>query len=166
MPYKDRAKRLEYLKKWREKNPDHFKKWSADNQEHRVAYMREYCKEWRKRNPEYGNEYTLRRRSESIQYKLAGNLRSRLRQAIALDAKTGSAVSDLGCSIDELKIHLESQFTTGMSWDNYGSVWEIDHVIPLYTFDLTDRAQLLKACNHLNLRPLGVRENRGRCNGS
>jgi 5-methylcytosine-specific restriction endonuclease McrA len=41
-----------------------------------------------------------------------------------------------------------------MTWDNYGSYWVIDHVVPLSEFDLTKRAQILKACNYTNLQPL------------
>ena len=47
-------------------------------------------------------------------------LRGRLSSAIKNNQKAGSAVSDLGCTIDELKSQLESQFTEGMSWDNHG----------------------------------------------
>ena len=73
--------------------------------------------------------------------------------------KTGSAVSDLGCSISELKTHLESMWQDGMSWDNYGrkrsiKCWHIDHIIPLDFFDLTDPNQVKKACHYTNLQPL------------
>lgn len=37
----------------------------------------------------------------------------------------------LGCSYSELKTHLESLFKDGMSFFNYGTVWEIDHKIPI-----------------------------------
>lgn len=73
--------------------------------------------------------------------------------------KTGSAVRDLGCSIKELKQRLESQFQPGMTWDNYGVYWHIDHIVPLASFNLTNREELLKACHFSNLQPLTVREN-------
>ena len=41
-----------------------------------------------------------------------------------------------------------------MSWDNYPRLWEIDHIVPLSAFDLTDRKQFLEACNYTNLQPL------------
>ncbi len=89
---------------------------------------------------------------------LADNLRSRLRKAIKNNQKTGSAVKDLGCSIEELKKHLESKFTEGMSWDNYGE-WHIDHIKPLSSFNLENREELLKACNYNNLQPLWAKDN-------
>lgn len=80
--------------------------------------------------------------------------------AIRSNAKSGSAVRDLGCSIANLKLYLESKFTEGMSWDNYGrSGWHIDHIVPLSHYDLTDREQLLKACHFTNLQPLWAKDN-------
>ena len=37
----------------------------------------------------------------------------------------------LGCNISTLKAHIEIQFVEGMTWDNHGSKWHIDHKIPL-----------------------------------
>lgn len=51
-----------------------------------------------------------------------------------------------------------------MTWENYGSEWHIDHVIPLSHFDLTDRMEFLEACNWLNLRSLWTKENLSRGN--
>ena len=46
-----------------------------------------------------------------------------------------------------------------MTWGNYGTFWHIDHIKPLSSFDLTDRKQLLEACNYKNLQPLLVFDN-------
>jgi hypothetical protein len=54
-------------------------------------------------------------------------------------------------------IYLESLFSSGMSWENWGSgpdKWHIDHKRPLASFDLTDRDQVLIACHYTNLQPL------------
>jgi len=72
--------------------------------------------------------------------------------------KSGSAVVDLGCTIEELRIYLESKFQVGMTWDNYGE-WHIDHIIPLSKFNLEDREEFLKACNYENLQPLWAEAN-------
>jgi hypothetical protein len=85
-------------------------------------------------------------------------LRQRLCAAIRHKSKKGSAVRDLGCTIEELKQHLESQFGPGMSWENYGK-WHIDHIIPLSSFDLSKRDELLKACHYTNLQPLWAKDN-------
>ena len=102
------------------------------------------------------------RRIIDPQYKIAGNLRHRLNMALKGKAKKGSAVKDLGCSLQHLKLHLELFWDEGMSWDNYGygeDKWHIDHIKPISSFDLTDRSQLLKACNYKNLQPLWQKDN-------
>jgi hypothetical protein len=66
----------------------------------------------------------------------------------------------IGCDIYELKKHLESKFLKGMNWDNYGkNGWEIDHIIPCASFDLTNEIQQKQCFNYLNLQPLWVLDN-------
>ena len=106
------------------------------------------------------NKWQNKKRKEDIQFYLAKILRGRLYNALKSKnaRKAGSAVRDLGCTIPELKLHLESKFTNGMSWPNRGK-WHIDHIKPLSSFDLTDRQQLLEACNWKNLQPLWAIDN-------
>jgi hypothetical protein len=110
-------------------------------------------------NPEKLRQYEKKALETNVQHRLRRSLRNRFKQALRGNYKTGSSVADLGCSIEELKIWLENNFTTGMTWDNYGTFWHIDHVQPLALFDLTDRDQLLIAVNFKNLQPLEAREN-------
>lgn len=117
-----------------------------------------YLKDWRYSNKEVdrklNREYKSKRLAEDINFRLAHNLRSRLNKVI----KYGSAVKDLGCSIEELKKHIESQFSKGMSWDNYGE-WHLDHIKPLAKYNLKDRNEFLNACHYTNLQPLWASDN-------
>jgi hypothetical protein len=115
----------------------------------------------------YNRKYRTKREKVDIEYRLANSLRSRLTHAISNNQKSGSAVSDLGCSIAEFKTYLESLFLPGMSWDNYGE-WHIDHIIPLSKYSLSNREELLEACNYKNLQPLWAIDNlkKGNRNGS
>lgn len=99
-----------------------------------------------------------RQRQNNPNFKIASNLRSRLWAALKGNNKTGSAVRDLGCSIEHLRQWLEFQFQPGMTWDNYGK-WHIDHIKPLASFDLTNRNQLKAACHYTNLQPLWAVDN-------
>ena len=93
-------------------------------------------------------------------FKLKMRLRSRLKNAVIGDFKNGSAVQGLGCSIDEFKLYIQARFADGMTWDNWTTDgWHMDHIKPLASFDLTDRAQFLTACNFTNLQPLWALDN-------
>ena len=107
--------------------------------------------------------YTKQRRKDDVCFRLAGNLRSRLKSAIRYSLKAGSAVTELGCSVQHLKLHLELFWDSGMSWENYGNGegrWSIDHIRPLASFDLTDAAQCREANHFLNLQPMWQADNR------
>lgn len=104
--------------------------------------------------------YQKARRRTDVGFRLGLILRSRIGNALRGNKKPGSAVRDLGCSVEELKVYLESKFQPGMSWDNYGyRGWHIDHIKPLASFDLTDRQQFLQACHYTNLQPLWAKDN-------
>jgi Prasinovirus endonuclease VII len=119
-----------------------------------------YKKEWAEINKnKLRNQYYERLRTD-IDARLSHSLRTRVNLAIKRGSKGGSAVRDLGCSIEQLKIHLEKQFTSNMTWDNWAlDGWHIDHIIPLSSFDLTDPEQFKIACHYTNLQPLWWREN-------
>lgn len=142
---------------WKHKNREIHnatgRKWHQEHNEQSHANG----KRWRMHNKERSRISLNERRKTNIQFKLAYLLRSRLRSALKHNAKTGSAVRDLGCSVDFLKDYLQSKFLPGMSWSNHGfgaDKWHIDHIIPLVSFDLTDREQLLKAVHYTNLQPM------------
>jgi hypothetical protein len=65
----------------------------------------------------------------------------------------------VGCTIEEFKTHLQAKFKEDMTWENYGTAWHIDHIIPCAAFDLKDSVQL-HACFHFsNMQPLWADEN-------
>jgi len=75
--------------------------------------------------------------------------------------KSRSTFKLLGCSIADFMRHLETRFQEGMTWENYGE-WQIDHVKPCASFDLTDPKQQ-EICFHFsNLQPLWERDNKSK----
>lgn len=110
------------------------------------------------------NKKNVERSKVDIQYRLRCNLRKRLGKYVKGTTKHGSSVRDLGCTVKELIVYLESRFSEGMTWENYGykkgiKTWHIDHIIPLTKFDLTQREELIKACHYTNLQPMWGDEN-------
>lgn len=65
----------------------------------------------------------------------------------------------LGCSIQEMKNHLQKQFKRGMTWENHGTHWHVDHIVPLSQFDFTNPIQAALATHYTNLQPMWAKEN-------
>ena len=72
--------------------------------------------------------------------------------------KTAKSVQYIGCSPSELRTHLEAQFKSGMTWDNYGK-WHVDHIVPLSWWDFSLPENIFKASHYSNLQPLWGVEN-------
>jgi hypothetical protein len=70
--------------------------------------------------------------------------------------------SHLGCTVEDFRLHLESLFTDGMTWKNYGTFWEIDHIKPCAVFDLTKGDQVAECFNYKNMQPLQQFQNRSK----
>lgn len=157
--YQENKKRIaEYNKQWYKKNRDRVlerqNQYNKKNRQQKSNYDKRYSKENRDRIA----EYERKRYATDINFKLSYNLRRRLYSAVKGNFKSGSAVQDLGCSIEYLKQYLEFKFDNNMNWNNHGE-WHIDHIIPLSSFDLTNRDELLKACHYTNLQPLWAYDN-------
>jgi hypothetical protein len=110
-------------------------------------------------------------RRESVRRRLANDVAFRLNSIIrariwsALRGNGGRRTEDLiGYSMADLIVHLERQFVRGMTWDNYGSAWHIDHIIPLasFRFSSPDDPAFKTAWGLPNLRPLWAEANRAK----
>ncbi len=97
---------------------------------------------------------------KNLSQRIAKNIRARINSALQGKSKFGHSIELLGCSIEQFKIHLESKFTSEMSWENYGAYWEIDHIKPCALFDLSIRNQQEKCFHYSNMQPLTKSENR------
>jgi hypothetical protein len=159
-------------KEWREKNKEHIKEkmteWLEKNKEHkkkkdkecRGAHREKYRENmriWRKKN--YQDLKTNPdRKEEYIKYKLKSNTGRRIRE-ILTQKKSQRVKEYVGCSFDELKTHLSLKFQKGMTWDNYGSEWHIDHIIPCTAFNFLDDIEAKACFYYKNLQPLWGPEN-------
>lgn len=134
------------------------RKYYAKNRENELQKKKQFYKDNKEIIIKKTAKYCDDRRKVDINFRLKRSLRSRLYNALRGNYKSGSAVRDLGCSIQELKVYLESKFQQDMSWSNYGK-WHIDHVVALNNFDLTVPEELKKACHYTNLQPLWASDN-------
>ena len=141
------------------------KKYKKEEYKRNKRYYQERSKKWFKNNRSKRNDYERDKYVSDSNYKLRRILRARFKEAIKNNFKFGSAVRDLGCSIDELWLYFEcffhEDYDSGkqMTKENLGE-WEIHHIVPLHEFDLTNREQFLKACHYTNLEPLWPEEHK------
>jgi hypothetical protein len=156
-------------------------KYYQDNKEHILDRTKKYfnnhkeehrnrTKEWYKENKEYHQTkikiYIKKRLKEDPIFKLKETLRKRMYDLLIKNKtpKVYSASSLLGCTTEYCKQHIESQFKPEMTWDNHGKIWEVDHIKPCSSFDLTDIEQQKQCFHYTNLQPLFRLENRKKYN--
>jgi len=86
-------------------------------------------------------------------------LRGRIQAALEGKAKAESTDALLGISRDQFVKWIEYQFEDGMTWDNHGTYWHIDHVQPCASFDLNDEKQQKVCFSWKNQQPLRAEAN-------
>ena len=120
--------------------------------------LKEKQNEYRLNNMHKIRKYFNNRRKTDINFRIKCNIRSRIYVALNRGIKSAHTMELLGCSIEEVKQHLEKQFKPGMSWDNHGK-WHIDHIKPCCSFDLTKPEEQRVCFHYSNLQPLWAEEN-------
>jgi hypothetical protein len=128
--------------------------WTAVNQDFLLEQRRLHEAHQR----ETDRLYQEKRRKSDIEFRLLGTLRSRIYTALKGAGKSRRTVELVGCDIKALRRHLEAQFQTGMSWDNYG-LWHVDHIMPCCSFNLAVPEEQKKCFHYTNLQPLWAEDN-------
>ncbi|MDA8212175.1 MAG: hypothetical protein M0021_09900 [Clostridia bacterium] len=102
------------------------------------------------------------RSKDTTNRKIIRNIRSRIIHILLGRKKSAPTLKLIGCTRAELRTHLEALFTDGMTWENYGKSngWQVDHIRPCASFDLTDPRQQRECFHYTNLQPLWATENR------
>lgn len=131
-----------------------------DNAENNTKRSREYYHKNRQARINYSKNYAKNRKKTDKEFKLKGALRCRIRTALKKNPKAARTMALTGCSIPELRKHLEMQFKPGMTWDNHSTHgWHIDHILPCKHFDLTDPEQQKVCFHYTNLQPMWAKDN-------
>lgn len=153
----------------RKRRLDNHEIFLAKEQEYRDNHRNEIYEKNRRYSQEKRYVVKIKNREREKQknpeYKLMTVLRKRVTSLVKKQKfhKSGSAIKDLGCTLEELLAHLESKFYSHpitrepMSWENYGrgpKKWQADHIKGIRFFDISDRKQFLIAFNFNNLQPL------------
>lgn len=129
------------------------------NRHRRIAQVQSYVMNNRDKYNAYRRDLQKRKMADPV-YRMSRIVRCRMSHVLKGRQKTGKSVDYLGCSFDDLKLHLEWQFQPGMTWENYGEAWQVDHKIPLATLSVNaSDADVRRLSHYTNLRPLWAEEN-------
>jgi hypothetical protein len=160
--YKNKDSRIlkakQYYSENREKHLSCARRWYRNNKGKVDVNRRTY----RTNNRDRINSWSRERYRKCLNTKILSNLRYRLWVALKKQTanKHTSASSLVGCSIEQLKQHLESLWLPGMSWSNHTKKgWHIDHIKPCASFDLSDPEQQKICFHYTNLQPLWSTDN-------
>jgi len=165
------AKTNDYKKNNKEKVLQNHKEYYEANKEKIAEYYKEHYevnkntylknnKKWRSENREHIRKKENERLRKDPNLRLRKNYRRRIWSALkGKGYKEASTLEYLDCDVEFLKKWLEYNFEDGMTFDNYGPYWHVDHVIPCAKFDLTDPNEIAHCFHWVNLKPMKGSEN-------
>ena len=183
-----KKRQMDYNKNWRRKNPERVKelrrKWDKENPEKKKEMDKKYREENRDRLLRQKREYSQRldvkerrrksgygkryyhRKIKDPTWRLNHNIHIEVWRDLKKNKRNINWEKLVGYTKEDLIKHLESQFIIGMTWENYGSYWEIDHIIPRSAFNFTspDDSQFKFCWSLNNLQPLECSKNRSKGN--
>jgi len=146
-------------KKYHQEHQKEIKKYKKLYNEKNKEKIKRYRKMYRKKHIKEIREYT-RKYYKNPLHRLMKQLRSRIGLSLKGNPKLSTTMELVGCSIRQLKKHLEKQFKSGMSWKNHAfDGWHIDHIIPCSKFDLSKKSEQKKCFHYTNLQPLWAEDN-------
>jgi hypothetical protein len=151
-----------YNKEYRKKNKQNVKTWKSNIYKLNAEKKREQTKKHYRKNKEKiikkMNEYYKIKKKTNPLFKLKCNIRNLILQAFKTIGRRKNTKTEkiLGCSFQDFKAHIESQFQEGMSWENRNG-WHIDHIMPVSMAKTYD--EVIRLNHYRNLRPLWAYEN-------
>ena len=142
---RNKKRDLEYLKSFTATR----KEYNARTKEQRSSWARKYKKQ--------------KLKTDSI-FRFEMYMRTNIRNGISRffgerGRKTTKTNELLCCTYDYAYRHITKQLKDGMTEENYGNIWHIDHIIPLSFFDMNDITEQKLAFHWGNLQPLLSSEN-------
>lgn len=166
---KYKHKRKQYRDEWRANNPDYNKNYYISN----IEKIKQTQKKWKSKNKskiienrnihkESRNERQRKKYNSNVEYKIKKIFHRRFHHFLKSNVSSRMEYY-IGCTLEELRLHIESLWLDGMSWENHSITgWHIDHIIPVNSFDYSNEKleESLKKCWHYsNLQPLWSKDN-------
>jgi len=170
--FKNKERIKERKKEWRLKNVERIKRTTKKYYLKNIEHIKKKNKEWHLKNPrefpqdqkEYLSRPEIKEKRQNrmrnryktdINFRLTDLCRRRLRHALKGNSKTASTIELIGCTIEELRQHIESKFEPWMNWENQGlGGWDIEHIKACFHFNMSDPKQQRACFNWSNLQPM------------
>jgi len=148
----------EYMKKYRQRNKeklkDYIENWRIENVDKFQSGRRNYYEKKKEEIKKKNYEYCKTRKSTDPLYKLSRGIRALILISFRnqFTTKSKKTLEILDCSFEEFKLHLESQFDDKMNWENQGTYWHMDHIIPISSAETEEDVYRLN--HYTNFQPL------------
>ena len=170
--YREQAKEMIKQKQhdYYDKNKDVLKSKNKEYREIHSVSINNQRKEYRSRpevkahikgkNKEYlpvRKEKIKEQRKTDKNFQVKEILRSKIHKV--LKGQKTSYETLLCCDLDFLKKWIEFRFDKNMTWENLGSYWHIDHIIPMNAFNFENKNDKQICFHWTNLQPLEKIEN-------
>jgi hypothetical protein len=140
-------------------NKDRIKEQRKEYRKLNKDKIKEQRKEYRKLNKDKINNYRKQKMLNDPLFKLSHTLRNLIKESFKKIGynKESKTYEILGCSFEEFKIYIEEKFDEFMSWENHGTYWHLDHIIPISWAN--NEEEVYKLNNYKNFQPLSASEN-------
>jgi len=122
----------------------------------------ERCRDNRRKYYEKNKDRIYEVEKKRLRKKPLTKIKHRIRNLISATirrnafSKSHKTNEILNCSFCDFKKHIESQFSEGMNWGNYGK-WHIDHIMPVSMAKTYD--EVIRLNHYKNLRPMWAKDN-------
>jgi hypothetical protein len=149
------------VKDWGRKNKEKIRRYKQKHYEKNKDKILIHKKIYKKINNDKIYAQIKNRIENDINFKIKRWLSCRINIAVKMQSsnKAVKTIELLGCSIQEFRQYIERQFRDGMSWDNYGIYWHLDHIIPCAHFLLVEKEQQKLCFHYTNYQPMEKIEN-------
>lgn len=157
----ERERSKKYRETHKEEVSEKSRKWYRDNIERAKETRKKYAAENREKIRETIRKHAEKNPQYRIKKSMAQGIRYKLRKRLGDKRGKRTFYDILPYTADDLFKHLEGRFKPGMSWDNYGKEWHIDHVVPDSWFDYKDIKDegFEESWKLENLQPMWAEEN-------
>jgi len=120
--------------------------------------VKEHNKQKQKEYLPIRKQHIKEKRKTDLNFQIKEVLRSKIHKF--LKAQPTSYTNLIGCDLEFFKKWIEFRFDSSMNWENFGEVWQLDHILPINSFDMSSPVDKQICFHWTNLQPLNSYENR------